>query len=76
MYTFLGYFFLNNVISFIQILATINTPKVQAPLGVSLLHSVLIIQGTKYINVYRIFVNEYIKRIKENKTLQKSTFLM
>ena len=26
-------------------LATINTPKVQAPLGVSLLHPVLIIQG-------------------------------
>jgi hypothetical protein len=35
-------------------------------------------QKTKYINVYRIVVNEYmyIKRIKENKTLQKSTFLM
>jgi len=33
-------------------------------------------QKTKYINGYRIFVNEYIKRIKENKTLQKSTFLM
>jgi hypothetical protein len=29
-----------------------------------------------YIDVYRIFVNEYIKRIKENKTLQKCTFLM
>jgi hypothetical protein len=29
-----------------------------------------------YINVHRIFVNEYIKRIKENKTLQKCTFLM
>ena len=26
-------------------LATINTPKVQAPFGVSLLHLVLIIQG-------------------------------
>jgi len=26
-------------------LATINTPKVQAPFGVSLLHHVLIIQG-------------------------------
>ena len=25
-------------------------------------------QKTKYIDVYRIFVNEYIKRIKENKT--------
>ena len=35
--------FSNNVISFIQMLATINTPKVQAPLGVSLLHLVLII---------------------------------
>jgi hypothetical protein len=33
-------------------------------------------QKTKYIDVYRIFVNEYIKRIKENKTLQKFTFLM
>ena len=33
-------------------------------------------QKIKYINVYRIFVNEYIKRIKENKTLQKCTFLM
>ena len=32
-------------------------------------------QKTKY-NVYRIFVNEYIKRIKEKKTLQKYTFLM
>ena len=32
-------------------------------------------QKTKYTNVYRIFVNEYIKRIKE-KTFQKSTFLM
>jgi hypothetical protein len=33
-------------------------------------------QKTKYINVYRIFVNEYIKRIKGNKTFQKNTFLM
>jgi hypothetical protein len=33
-------------------------------------------QKTKYIDVYRIFVNEYIKRIKGNKTLQKCTFLM
>jgi hypothetical protein len=31
-------------------------------------------QKTKCINVYRLFVNEYIKRIKENKTLQKCTF--
>ena len=38
-------FFFNNVISFIQMLATINTPKVQAPFGVSPLHLVLIIQG-------------------------------
>ena len=37
--------FFNNVIYFIQMLATINTPKVQAPFGVSLLHLVLIIQG-------------------------------
>jgi hypothetical protein len=65
-------------------LATINTPKDQAPFGVSLLHLILIIQGyyqnseqkTKYIDVYRIFANEYIKRINENKTLQKCTFLM
>jgi hypothetical protein len=33
-------------------------------------------QKTKYINIYRIVVNEYIKRIKENKTLQRCTFLM
>ena len=33
-------------------------------------------QKTKYIDVYRIFTNEYIKRINENKTLQKCTFLM
>jgi hypothetical protein len=32
--------------------------------------------STMSINVDRIFVNEYIKRIKENKTLQKCTFLM
>jgi hypothetical protein len=29
-----------------------------------------------YIDVYKIFANEYIKRINENKTLQKCTFLM
>ena len=46
------FFFFNNVISFIQMLATINTPKVQAPFGVSLLHSVLIIQG--YNQNYRV----------------------
>ena len=33
-------------------------------------------QKTKYIDVYRIFVNEYNKKINENKTLQKCTFLM
>ena len=33
-------------------------------------------QKTKYIDVNRIFANEYIKRINENKTLQKCTFLM
>jgi hypothetical protein len=43
--TFFFFFFFNNVIYFIQMLATINTPKVQAPFGVSLLHLVLIIQG-------------------------------
>ena len=36
------FFFFNNVIYFIQMFATINTPKVQAPVGVSLLHLVLI----------------------------------
>jgi hypothetical protein len=38
-------FFFNNMISFMQMFATINTLKVQAPFGVSLLHHVLIIQG-------------------------------
>jgi hypothetical protein len=33
-------------------------------------------QRKKCINVYRIFSNEYIKIIKENKTLQKCTFLL
>jgi hypothetical protein len=33
-------------------------------------------QKTKYIKVYIIFVNEYIKRIQGNKSLQKCTFLM
>ena len=33
-------------------------------------------QKTKYIDIYRIFANEYIKRINENKTLQKCTFLI
>jgi len=33
------------VISFIQMLATINAPKVQVPFGVYMLHPVLIIQG-------------------------------
>jgi hypothetical protein len=31
-------------------------------------------QKTKYNDVYRIFADEYIKRINENKTLQKCTF--
>jgi hypothetical protein len=55
------------VISFIQMLATINTPKVQVPFDVSLLHPVLIIQGynqnyMKYIyNFYLIpFGNIYL----------------
>ena len=38
------FFVFNNVISFIQMIATINTPKVQVPFRVSLLHPVLIIQ--------------------------------
>ena len=33
-------------------------------------------QSTRYIDVYRTFANEYIKRINETKTLQKCTFLM
>ena len=33
-------------------------------------------QKIKYTNVHRIFVNIYIKRIKENKTFQMCTFLM
>jgi hypothetical protein len=33
-------------------------------------------QKTKYIDVHRIFANEYIERINENKTIQKCTFLM
>ena len=33
-------------------------------------------QKTNYIDVFKIFANEYIKRINENKTLQKCTFLM
>jgi hypothetical protein len=33
-------------------------------------------QKTKYIDVHKIFAIEYIKRINENKTLQKCTFLM
>ena len=34
------------------------------------------VHKTKHTNVYRIFVNEYTKRIKGNKTLQMCTFLM
>ena len=37
--------FFNNVISFIQMLVALNTPKVQAPFGVSLIYPLLIIQG-------------------------------
>ena len=50
-------FFFNNVIYFIQMLATIDTPKVQAPFGVSLLHLVLIVQGynQNYLkNIYNL----------------------
>jgi len=52
------------MISFIQMIVIFNTPKIQAPFGVSLLHPVLIIQGynqnyMKYIqtkhNLYLIF---------------------
>jgi hypothetical protein len=31
-------------------------------------------QKTKYIDVYKIFANAYIKRINENNKLQKCTF--
>jgi len=56
-----NFFFFNNVLSFIQMLATINTTKVQAPFGVSLLHLVLIIQGynqnyMKYISKYNFYL--------------------
>jgi hypothetical protein len=67
-------------------LATINTPKVQAPFGVYLLQTddknylalnflITVVgfsiyksyyiseQKTKYIDVYKIFANEYITRI-------------
>ena len=47
-------YFFNNVIYFIQMLATINTPNVQTPFGVSLLHLVLIIQG--YIQNYMKYI--------------------
>ena len=50
------------MISFIQMLATINTPKVQAPFGVSLLHPVLIIQGynQNYMNYIQTKYNFYL----------------
>ena len=37
---------------------------------------IFLITVVGYIDVYKIFANEYIKRINENKTLQKCTFLM
>jgi hypothetical protein len=58
--------FFNNVISFIQMLATINTSKIQAPLGVSLLHLVLIINQSiifilkNHIQRYREDINIHI----------------
>ena len=58
--------FFYNVISFIQMLATINTPKVQAPFGVSLLHPVLIIQD--YYQIYLKYIepkyNFYLKLLE------------
>jgi len=38
-------FFFNNVISFIQMPVTLNTPKIHTPFGVSLFHPLLIIEG-------------------------------
>ena len=60
-------FLLNNVIYFIQMLATINTPKVQATFGVSLfIHPVLIIQGynqndMKYIQTKYNFISYHLE---------------
>ena len=46
-------------------LATINTPKVQAPFGGSLLHPVLIIQGynQNYMKYIQIKYNLYLKPV-------------
>jgi hypothetical protein len=59
----------NNVIYFIQMLATINTPKVQAPFGVSLLHLVLIIQG------YNQNYMKYIYNKKKKKDIYQNIFV-
>ena len=47
-------------------LATINTPKVQAPSGVSLLHLVLIIQGynQNYMKKNRFIIHLIIHEMK------------
>jgi hypothetical protein len=69
------FFFFLLVISFIQMLATINMANVQAPFGVSLLHPVLIIQGynqkyMKYIqpkiNISTLMVFCYQRRRRRN----------
>jgi hypothetical protein len=61
------FFFFNNVIYFIQMLATINTPKVQAPFGVSLLHLVLIIQGYNQnymsLDFWRVNCSKHLNKI-------------
>jgi hypothetical protein len=48
--------FFSNVISFIQMLATINTPKVQAPFGVSLLH--LVCRKQNYFETYSTWIQD------------------
>jgi hypothetical protein len=67
--------FFNNVISFIQMLVALNTPKVQAPFGVSLIYPLLIIQGcsvtflcrlTKWFPFSNIFCDNKIKNININ----------
>ena len=61
------YFYFNNIISFIQMLATNNIPKVQAPFGVSLLHPLLIIEvyNQNYMNVIqtKYYINTFRKHL-------------
>ena len=50
--------FLNSIISFIQMLVTNTTPKVEVHIGVSLSHPHLIIQGhnQNYIKIYKLSI--------------------